>query len=98
MEGYRDRVFLISAAAFNGKRSMVVDMAKNLQGTPPTDFGGGFEHPEKFKHIAIFKVTLPEDFVKRIDPHSRTMAGIYVTQPIPPSHVELVYKGAIDKF
>lgn len=93
LDGYRNRIFLFSANAFKHRRDEVMELARNLQSAPPTAFGSDFVPPEKFKDIVIFKVTLPAEFTKRLDAGSNKLGGIYVSQPIPSSQLEVVYRG-----
>lgn len=96
MEGYKNRIFLLSKQSMNDK-AKIIDLAQNLQSKAPVAFGDSFQPPEKFKNVAVLKVVLSDEFTKRLDPHSGSVGGIYINQPIPPNNIEVIYNGPIPK-
>lgn len=97
MEGYKNRLFLMSAATVRKKSHELAPFAKNLQSTPPVAFGDDFIPPAQFSDIALLKITLPQEMTKRLDPHAMALGGVYVNQTISPQYIEVVYQGPIDQ-
>lgn len=96
MDGYKDKTFLLSANAMQKKPQLVIDLARNLQSKPPVAWGDNFSPPAQFSDVALLKITLPADVVKRLDPSANNVGGVYIKQEIPPQQIQVVYQGPID--
>jgi hypothetical protein len=91
---YKNRTFLLSPLAMRNKER-VKQLAIDLQGHGAE---GGYSIKNQ-KPIAILKVTLTPNQIKRLDPLSgRHYKGIYVQDHIPPENIKVVYSGKIDDY
>lgn len=78
-DGYRDRIFLVSAKGGHDH-----EFAHSLVTGP----GSRDSNPD----IAVFEVSIPSEIKTYKDPQS---SGIFTEQPIPPDHLKLIYTGKV---
>ena len=98
MGTYKNRLFLMNKRSLRGGVEHVKKLARLLQSKPYSGtLGVEFDEPEELKNVAILKVIVPDDVVKRVDSTAGQVHGVYVEQPIPPENIQVVYQGSIDK-